>query len=45
MNSALILEKSCDLETYGDAFDRIRAAALSPRDTRSLIRTLAADTI
>ncbi|WP_410050071.1 Scr1 family TA system antitoxin-like transcriptional regulator [Actinomadura sp. CNU-125] len=34
-----------DLNTYSDAFDRLRAAALSPKDTRALIRSLAADTI
>lgn len=45
MNSALILEKPHDLETYGDAFNRIRAAALAPRDTRDLISSLATDTI
>ncbi|MFI0487461.1 helix-turn-helix domain-containing protein [Actinomadura sp. 9N215] len=45
MNSALILEKPHDLETYGDAFDRIRAAALSPRGSQELISALVADTI
>ncbi|MFI0352476.1 helix-turn-helix domain-containing protein [Actinomadura sp. 9N407] len=45
MNSALILEKPLDLKTYGDAFDHIRAAALSPRDSRDLLGALAADTI
>ncbi|WP_165950213.1 helix-turn-helix transcriptional regulator [Actinomadura sp. GC306] len=45
MNSALILETSHELETYADAFDRLRAAALSPRDSQDLIRALAADTI
>ncbi len=45
MNGALILEQAHDLETYGDAFDRIRAMALSPRDSRDLIRSIAADTI
>lgn len=45
MNSALMLEKPLDLETYGDAFNHLRAAALSPRDSNDLIRGLAADTI
>lgn len=45
MNSALILETPHELETYADAFDRIRAAALSPRDSQDLIRALVADTI
>jgi hypothetical protein len=43
MNSALILEKPEDLETYRRAFDHVRASALSPRDTRTLIASIAAD--
>ncbi|WP_281292149.1 helix-turn-helix domain-containing protein [Actinomadura decatromicini] len=45
MNSALILEQPHDLQTYGDAFNRIRAAALSPRDSRDLLSSLTADTL
>ncbi|WP_344900179.1 helix-turn-helix transcriptional regulator [Actinomadura meridiana] len=45
MNGALIMEESQDLDTYGDAFDRLRSAALSPRDTRELIRSLATDRV
>jgi hypothetical protein len=45
MNSALIMEKPEDLETYRHAFDYLRAAALSPRDTRALIGSLVADTL
>ncbi|TDB83621.1 hypothetical protein E1264_27640 [Actinomadura sp. KC216] len=45
LDSALILEKPHDLAAYGDAFDHIRAAALSPRDSRDLLEALATDTI
>ncbi|MBO2459253.1 helix-turn-helix domain-containing protein [Actinomadura violacea] len=45
MNSALIMEEPQDLDTYGEAFDRLRAAALSPKDTRELVRSLVADTL